>query len=82
MGIPTLEVGYTSATAGGGPRSLRGHVVALEEKKFLDHKFSDEGVKADRERSEVILRYPVPKNQRQLPKLLGICNFHQQFILN
>jgi hypothetical protein len=28
------------------------------------------------------MRYPVPKNQRQLRKFLGICNFHQQFILN
>ena len=26
--------------------------------------------------------YPVPKNQRQLRKFFGICNFHQQFILN
>jgi len=34
MGVPTSEVSYTSATAGGGrPRSLRGIVVALEGKK-------------------------------------------------
>jgi hypothetical protein len=50
--------------------------------KFLGHIISDKGVKADRERTEAILRYPVPKNQRQLRKFLGICNFHQQFILN
>jgi len=50
--------------------------------KFLGHIISDEGVKADRERSEAILRYPVPKIQRQLRKFLGICNFHQHFILN
>jgi len=46
------------------------------------HITSDEGVKADRERTEAILRYPVPNNQRQLRKFLGICNFHQQFIVN
>jgi hypothetical protein len=50
--------------------------------KFLGYIISDEGVKADRERTEAILRYPVPKNQRQLRNFLGICNFHQQFILN
>jgi hypothetical protein len=50
--------------------------------KFLGHIISDEKVKADRERTEAILRYYVPKKQRQLRKFLGICNFHQQFILN
>ena len=43
--------------------------------KFLGHIISYEGVKADRGRIEAILRYPVPKNQRQLRKFLGICNF-------
>ena len=50
--------------------------------KFLGHIISEEGVKADCERIEAILRYPVPKNQGQLRKFLGICNFHQQFVLN
>jgi len=50
--------------------------------KFLGHIISDEGVKADRERIEAILRYPALKNQRQLRNFLGICNFHQQFIRN
>jgi len=56
--------------------------------KILGHIISDEGVKEDRERTEAILRYPVSKNQRQLRKFLGICNFlricnfHQQSILN
>ena len=50
--------------------------------KFLGHIISGEGVRADGERIEAILRYPTPKNQRQLRKFLGVCNFHQQFILN
>jgi len=49
---------------------------------FLGHIISDEGVKADRGRTEAILRYPVPKNQRELPKFLGIPNLHQHFNLN
>jgi hypothetical protein len=36
MGVPTLEVGYTSATTGRGDHEVhKGHVVALE-KKFDD----------------------------------------------
>jgi hypothetical protein len=30
MGVPTSEVGYTSATAGRGDEVHKGHVVALE----------------------------------------------------
>ena len=50
--------------------------------KFLGHIISDKTVRPDKERNESILRYPAPKNQRQLRKFLGVCNFHQQFIVN
>jgi hypothetical protein len=34
MGVPTSEVGYTSATAGRGDHEVhKGHVVALENNK-------------------------------------------------
>jgi hypothetical protein len=49
--------------------------------KFLGHIVSDRTVKPDKERIEAILKYPAPKNQRQLRKFLGVCNFHQQFII-
>jgi hypothetical protein len=36
MGVPALEVGYTSATTGRGDHEVRkGHVVALGEKLLL-----------------------------------------------
>ena len=50
--------------------------------KFLGHIISAVVVKADSERIEAILRYPVPKKQRELRKFLGKCNFRHQFILN
>jgi hypothetical protein len=50
--------------------------------KLLDHIIYDKTVRPDKERSEVILKYPALKNQRQLRKFLGVCNFHQQFIAN
>ena len=50
--------------------------------KFLGHIISNKTVRPDKERIEAILRYPVPNNQRQLRNFLGVCNFHQQFIVN
>jgi hypothetical protein len=39
MGLPTLEVGYTSATTGSGDHEAhKGHVVALGEKVFFEKK--------------------------------------------
>ena len=50
--------------------------------KFHGHIICDKTAKADPERIEAILKYHVPKNQKQLSKFLGVCNFHQQFIVN
>jgi hypothetical protein len=50
--------------------------------KFLGHIVSDKTVTADPERIAAILRYPAPKNQKQLRQFIGICNFHQKFIVN
>ena len=50
--------------------------------KFLRHIICDKTVKADPERIEAIVRYPVLKNQKQLRKFLGVYNFHLQFIIN
>jgi hypothetical protein len=37
MGVPTLEVGYTSATTGRGDHGVhKGHVVALGEKNYVN----------------------------------------------
>jgi hypothetical protein len=44
MGVPTLEVGYTSATTGRGDHEVhKGHVVALEKRIFMlvDSKWMD-----------------------------------------
>jgi hypothetical protein len=50
--------------------------------KFLGHVISDKTVRPAKERTEAILRCPAPKNQTQLRKFLGVCKFHQQFIVN
>jgi hypothetical protein len=39
MGVPTSEVGYTSATTGRGDREVhKGHVVALDKKSITKNK--------------------------------------------
>ena len=50
--------------------------------KFLGHVISSEALMPDMDRIKAILSYPPPRNQKQLRRFLGICNFHQQFIPN
>jgi hypothetical protein len=51
------------------------------EVKFLGHRININGVSADPERIEAILRYPAPRNSKQLRQFLGVCNFHSRFII-
>jgi len=50
--------------------------------KFLSHIISRNSLRPDPHRIEVILNYQAPRNQKQLKKFLGACNFHQRFIVN
>jgi hypothetical protein len=50
--------------------------------KFLGYIICDRTSRPDPQRIEAILSYPPPRKQKQLRKFLGICNFHQQFIVN
>jgi hypothetical protein len=49
--------------------------------KFLGHRINKGGVSADPERIAAILRYPIPRNCKQLRQFLGVCNFHICFIV-
>jgi hypothetical protein len=50
--------------------------------KFLGHVISSEALLPDVDRIKAILIYPPPRNQKQLGRFQGICNFHQLFIPN
>jgi hypothetical protein len=50
--------------------------------KFLDHVFSREKLMPDPQQIEAILNYPAPRKQKQLRRFLGVCGFHQRFIIN
>jgi hypothetical protein len=49
---------------------------------FLSHIVSRNSLRPDPHRNEAILIYPAPRNQKQQKKFLGVCNFHQRFIVN
>jgi len=50
--------------------------------KFLGHVVSREKLMPNPQRIEAILNYPAPRNQKQLRRFLGVCSFHQRFIIN
>ena len=52
-----------------------------KEIRFLGHRINRMGVSADPDRVEAILKYPAPRNAKQLRQFLGTCNFHSRFIV-
>jgi hypothetical protein len=45
MGVPTLEVGYTSATTGRGDHEVhKGHVVALEKNIYSEQLHAEQNI--------------------------------------
>jgi hypothetical protein len=45
--------------------------------KFLGYIICDRTLRPEPQGIEAILPYPPPRNQKELSKFLGICNFHQ-----
>jgi hypothetical protein len=52
-----------------------------KEIRFLEHRIDKRGVSADPHRVEAILKYPAPKNAKQLRQFQVTCNFHSRFIV-
>jgi hypothetical protein len=50
--------------------------------KCLGHVVSRGKLMPDPQRIEAVLNYPAPRNQKQLRRFLGVCDFHQRFIIN
>jgi hypothetical protein len=48
---------------------------------FLGHKINQTCVSPDPQRIAAIFRYPTHRNQKTLRQLLGVCNFHSNFIV-
>ena len=46
---------------------------------FLGFIITQEGILANPDKVEAIMRFPEPKNIKQLQSFLGLCNFYRKF---
>ena len=49
---------------------------------FLGFIITPEGILANPDKVEAIMRFPKPKNIKQLQSFLGLCNFYRKFQKN
>jgi hypothetical protein len=77
-----LDTVLSKLTSAGFTINARKRSFCKSELKFLGHVVSREKLVPDPQRIEVILNYPAPKKQKQLRRFLGVCGFHQRFIVN
>ena len=57
-------------------------VFAKKEIHFLGFIITPEGIQANPEKVESIIKFPEPKNIKQLQSFLGLCNFYRKFRRN
>jgi hypothetical protein len=55
---------------------------SVNEVRYIGHKITDQGIKPDDSKIEVIKNYPVPTNVKELQSFLGIVNYLHKFIPN
>ena len=53
--------------------------LIAKEVQFLGFNLSETGITPAQEKMEVIQRFPIPKNKKQLQSFLGICNYYRKF---
>jgi hypothetical protein len=53
---------------------------AKRETKFLGFDITSEGIKPCREKLQAMINYPVPKNQKQVKRFLGMASYYRKFI--
>lgn len=49
---------------------------------FLGHRITSEGIKPQPEKIEAIMKFPTPKNIKQLKGFLGLTNYYSKFTKN
>ena len=53
-----------------------------EEVAFLGHVIDKNGIRTDPGKIESMEKYPRPKNEKELRRFLGMCNYYRRFIKN
>ena len=77
-----LDTVLNKLTSAGFTINVRKCSFCMPEIKFLGHVVSRKKLMPDPQRIEAILNYLAPRNQKQLRRFLGVCSFHQRFIVN
>ena len=52
----------------------------VREVEFLGVVISPKGVKMQKEKIEGVLKWPVPRNVKEVQKFLGLANYYRRFI--
>ncbi|PIK53738.1 Retrovirus polyprotein [Apostichopus japonicus] len=52
------------------------------EVKYLGHRITKDGVKADPDKIEAVKNWPTPKFVKELRSFLGFCSFYRRFVQN
>jgi len=77
-----LDTVLNKLTSAGFTINARKCSFCKPEIKFLGHAVSREKLMPHPQRIEAILNYTAPRNQKSLGRFLGVCGFHQRFIIN
>jgi hypothetical protein len=80
--VAHLDIVFRKLTDAGFTINAAKSRFCMAEITFLGHKIDQHGVSPDPGRVAAILKFPAPRNQKQLRQFLGKCNFHHRFILN
>lgn len=55
---------------------------AYDQLKFLGHVVSNEGVRADPEKTSAVSTFPTPSDKKTVRRFLGLCAYYRRFIRN
>ena len=53
---------------------------AAKEVKYLGHRFTQEGIGVDTEKTAAVVDFPTPKNQTDVRAFLGLSGYYRRFI--
>lgn len=53
-----------------------------KEINFLGHIVSAAGILPDKRKIEAVMKFPIPKTQRQIKSWLGLCSYYRKFVEN
>lgn len=56
--------------------------LMLGQIKILGHIVSEKGIEVDKNRTDSIRKWPIPKSRKELQRFIGLCNWYRRHIKN